>query len=59
MAIYKSGVLHKEVFLPLDANDDFYKFESRVKIMPHFHEKTHSVKYFKTSKITLGRDVGK
>lgn len=59
MAIYKSSVLKEEVQLPIKADDPFYKHESRIKLMPHFHEKTKSIQDFKTQKITLGRDVGK
>ena len=59
MAIYKSSVLKEEVQLPIKADDPFYKHESHIKLMPHFHEKTKSIQDFKTQKITLGRDVGK
>ncbi len=58
MGIYKSGVTHCEVSLPLDRTDPFYTHEGLVAHMPHFHEKTRSVTNFKETKITLGRDVG-
>lgn len=59
MAIYKSSCTKTTVELPITPDDPFYKKESLVAIMPHFHEKTKRVDNFKTSKITLGREVGK
>ncbi|MCL2568237.1 MAG: Gfo/Idh/MocA family oxidoreductase [Oscillospiraceae bacterium] len=59
MAIYKSAATHQPVELPLSPSDPFYVGETMIAQMPRFFEKTHSVENFATSKITLGRDVGK
>ena len=59
MAIYKSAATGLGVNLPLQADDPFYRSETMTAQMPRFFEKTHSVENFETSKITLGRDVGK
>ena len=59
MAIYKSAATHQPVELPLSPDDPFYRGETMIAQMPRFFEKTYSVENFATSKITLGRDVGK
>jgi predicted dehydrogenase len=59
MAIYKSSVERKSVSLPLAPDDPFYRQETMLAAVPHFHEKKRSVDNFTSSKITLGRDYGK
>ena len=59
MAIYKSSALRQSVSLPISPEDPFYRKDTMIEQMPHFFEKTKSIENFTTSKITLGRDVGK
>lgn len=59
MAIYKSAATNQPVELPIKSDDPFYRQESMIAQMPRFFEKTQSVENFTTSKITLGRDVGR
>ncbi len=53
-AIYKSGSLKKTVTLPIEADDEFYRFSGLMKNAPHFYEKSASIENFGESKITLG-----
>ena len=59
MAIYKASTTRQTVELPIGIDDPFYSSQSMIAQMPKFFEKTHNVENFATSKITLGRDVGK
>ncbi len=59
MAIYRSACTRQPVALPLPVSDPFYSKAGTTQMMPHFHEKSHSVENFATSKITLPRDMGK
>ena len=59
MAIYKASTIKAPVVLPIAKDDVFYTRTGLVTTMPHFHEKTRSIDNFSTTKITLGRDVGK
>ncbi|MDC7233375.1 MAG: Gfo/Idh/MocA family oxidoreductase [Spirochaetales bacterium] len=51
-AIYKSAFTGGEVTLPLQKDDPYYAFPSRVKEATRFHKKTKSVKGFEDSTIT-------
>lgn len=42
-AIYKSSSEKREVLIPLDKNDVFYKKETMFKVVPRFFEKTKSI----------------
>ena len=59
MGIYKSAAEHKAVTFPIASDDPFYRKETMVRMMPHFHEKLKSVDNLADVGITLGRDVGK
>lgn len=59
IGVYKSSVQGMPVTLPLAKDDAFYRKETMVASMPKFHDKKKSVDNFSTSKITLGRDLGK
>jgi predicted dehydrogenase len=57
-AIYESGAMGKTVSLPLGKNDPFYTVAGIMAAVPHFYEKTASVKDFKGD-ITVGSDYKK
>ncbi|GHV70126.1 oxidoreductase [Spirochaetia bacterium] len=57
-AIYKSGATESTVKLPLSKNDPFYTVPGLLAGMPHFFEKTTSVKDFQ-GPITTGGDYVK
>ena len=59
MGIYKSSVEHHPVVFPIKEDDPFYRKDTMVKSMPHFHEKLKSVDNLADIGISLGRDVGK
>jgi predicted dehydrogenase len=59
MGIYKSAVMGAPITFPIAKEDPFYCKESMIAAMPKFHEKKKSVDNFSTSKITLGRDMGR
>ncbi len=42
-AVYKSSTENKEISLPINENDPFYKKESMFKVVPRFFEKTISI----------------
>jgi predicted dehydrogenase len=59
MGIYKSSVSGTSIAFPVATDDAFYRKETMVAAMPKFHEKKKSVDNFSTSKITLGRNMGR
>jgi predicted dehydrogenase len=59
IGVYKSSVLGAPIMLPIAKNDSFYQKKTMVASMPKFHEKKKSVDNFDTSKITLGKDLGR
>ncbi|MEN6500726.1 MAG: Gfo/Idh/MocA family oxidoreductase [Rectinema sp.] len=59
MGIYKSAVLERPVEFPIAVGDAFYHKETMTAAMPKYHEKKKSVDNFSTSKITLGRNLGR
>ncbi len=59
MAIYQSAVTGSRVRLPISTADPFYRKETLIQKMPHFHKKTKNIENFSKAEITLGRDVGK
>jgi predicted dehydrogenase len=52
-AIYKAGTEHREIRLPLTADDPFYTVDGIMKSVPHFYEKTASVQA-QEGEITIG-----
>lgn len=56
-AIYEAASTGRSVRLPLSKDDPFYTAVGLKANVPHFHEKTASVKSFGDSGITLGRNV--
>jgi predicted dehydrogenase len=56
--IYKSGATGRTVTLPLSTEDPFYTVKGIMAGVPHFYEKTGSVKDFKGD-ITVGSDYKK
>ena len=59
MGIYKSSIEHRPVIFPIKEDDPFYRKDTMVRSMPHFHEKLKSVDNLADVGISLGRDVGK
>ena len=57
LGIYKSAHSRSMVDLPLDESDPFYRSETMMAVVPHFHEKSISKSNFKTTPITLGRKL--
>lgn len=54
MALYKAAVTGKKVSLPLSPDDPFYRHETRVPLMPVFHQKRVSVEGSPVMEISLG-----
>lgn len=51
-AIYKSGITGSKVNLPMDKNDPYYSFPSRIEQAIRYNKKTKSVESFADSTIT-------
>lgn len=51
-AIYKSGITGSKVNLPMDKNDPYYSFPSRIEKAIRYNKKTKSVESFADSTIT-------
>lgn len=53
-AIYKAGCLKQSVRLPLQKDDEYYRFAGILEHAVHFYKKTASVENFENERITLG-----
>lgn len=59
MGIYKAAATRTPVKFPLMKDDPVYRKETMLDLMPRFHQKYRNIENFKTSAITLGRDMGR
>ena len=59
MGIYKAAATRTPVRFPLQTDDPVYRKETMLALMPRFHQKYRNIENFKTSTITLGRDMGR
>jgi len=59
LGIYKAASSRSIVSFPLKKSDPFYRKDTMIPLMPHFHKKTRTRDNFSPSKITLGRDMEK
>jgi predicted dehydrogenase len=59
MGIYKAAATRTPVKFPLQKDDPVYRKETMLSLMPRFHQKYRNIENFKTSTITLGRDMGR
>ena len=58
-AIYKAGCLKQMVTLPIDKEDEYYRFEGILRHEVHFYKKEKAVENFSDTEITLGNNLKK